>query len=187
MENEYQALRSEMLQWQERRFDLLKISISLVTALLGLKLMVEPVDQRVVWPLVSALLLLFLASANLLTWYAARANSKLAGYIQVFHERERPGGQGWERRLEALKKTKFSERLSLNTWTTAIYLVLALVATGVPWAMAGFAWPGVGACALLAGSAGAFLASLLLSLFFSYDRRYYVELWSAIKQGEPPA
>ena len=63
MNREYEALRSEMLKWQDRRFDLLKLSISVVTGLLGFKLIVEKFDASssggTLWPLISAVLLLY--------------------------------------------------------------------------------------------------------------------------------
>jgi len=68
---EYESLRAEILKWQDRRFDLLKLSISVVTGLLGLKLIFEKLDapgsSSTLWPLISSILLLYLAGANLLT------------------------------------------------------------------------------------------------------------------------
>jgi hypothetical protein len=57
---------------------------------LGFKVIVEKPElsdtTAPVWPLISAILLLYLSAANLLTWYAGVANTKLAMYIKVFHE-----------------------------------------------------------------------------------------------------
>src|SRR5947208_2340161 len=105
MSNEYETLRAEILKWQDRRFDLLKISIGLITGLLGLKLVVEYPSKGDIWPLVSSVLLLYLSGANLLTWYAGVANSKLAAYIKVFHESDVGSAPAyrWESRLQRLK------------------------------------------------------------------------------------
>ena len=81
---ELEALRNEILAWQERRFTVLTGSISLVAVLLGFVLS----DTKNAWTRQQALTLLFvvLGSASLVTWYAGRASAVRGAYISVFHE-----------------------------------------------------------------------------------------------------
>ena len=72
--DEYDSLRKEIYEWQNRRFSILAVSGGFVAAILGLKI-VEESKQPQTWPVVSALLLLFLSAACLLTWYTRRATS----------------------------------------------------------------------------------------------------------------
>src|SRR5262249_4637530 len=128
---EYESIRAEILKWQDRRFDLLKLSISVVTGLLGLKLILDATGS---WPIISSLLLLYLAGANLLTWYAGIANSKLSAYVKVFHEgQESPSiPMGWETRLAKLK-TKGLDPQNLNRWIAVVYAVLAIISVVLPY------------------------------------------------------
>lgn len=126
MMNEYEMLRGEIKDWQDRRFTILTASVGLVTAILSLKVFDEPVRTEL-WPSISALLLLLLTCACALTWYAGRANAKIAAYLIVFHERSSQSGEGWESRLDRLNNSGF-DHLNLNRLMFCIYLVLGLVA-----------------------------------------------------------
>jgi hypothetical protein len=139
MSAEYESLRAEMHKWQDRRFDLLKHGTAVVTGLLGFKIITggasEPGLNAPEWPLISIVLLLYLATINLLTWYSGVANSKLAAYIKIFHEAEKSGiGQfKWESRLDKLKSRGLDSQ-SLNRWIAVTYLVLGIVSVGLPYA-----------------------------------------------------
>jgi hypothetical protein len=185
MSDEYDTLRAEMLKWQDRRFDLLKISIGLVTALLGLKLVVEHPSKGEIWPLVSSVLLLYLSGANLLTWYAGVANSKLAAYIKVFHESDdgTVPGYRWENRLQRLKE-KGLDPQNLNIWITVVYLALAVLSVAIPYATSGSSHSGPGIHSVLPVAGLLFIASAILVVCFSYPRKRYENHWDEIKKEE---
>ena len=86
MNTEYESLRQEIHAWQNRRFIILTASITLVSAVLGLDA-VQKTTVSVEWPLITSLLWFFLGSTTALTWYAGRANAKIAAYLIVFHEK----------------------------------------------------------------------------------------------------
>ena len=185
---EYESLRAEILKWQDRRFDLLKLSISVVTGLLGLKLIFEKLDapgsSSTLWPLISSILLLYLAGANLLTWYAGVANSKLSAYVRVFHEGQESTSipMGWETRLAKLK-TKGLDPQNLNWWITIVYAVLAIISVVLPYAATSFAPPGLWLYGLAVSSA-AFLATIILVVRFSYPREHFEACWRQLRDEE---
>lgn len=174
MTSEYETLRTEIKDWQDRRFTILTASIGIVTAVLGIKIFDQPARLDL-WPWISALLLLLLSSACVLTWYAARANAKIAAYIMVFHED--PSSGGWESRLHQLKTTGL-DRLNLNRLIICIYFLLGVVSVLLPAFQHppnSTGWAIVGAATIV------FLLSLLLLLFRSPKARYLDE-WNEIKR-----
>jgi hypothetical protein len=178
-----------MLKWQDRRFDLLKHSTSVVTGLLGFKLIAErsgiAESTASVWPLISAVLLLYLSAANLLTWYAGIANSKLAAYIKVFHKGsgDESDSPRWESRLAILKK-KGLDPQSLNLWITVVYLVLGLVSIALPFASSGFATPYISWLIALLVCSVPFVATLVPVAWFSYPRQRYEANWLQVQRDE---
>ena len=188
MNPEYEALRSEMLKWQDRRFDLLKLSISVVTGLLGFKLIVEKFDASssggTLWPLISAVLLLYLAGANLLTWYAGVANSKPAAYVKIFHEAKEltPHPMRWEGRLQWLISNGLNPH-SLNCWIAVVYVVLGVVSVVLPYAAADFAPPGAWLYGLVI-CAVPFLITVVLVAGYSYPRDDFEKHWRKLQEEE---
>jgi len=130
MNTEYESLREEINAWQERRFTVLAGSVALVTGILGLKIIGESKPSEN-WTWASALLLALLASACALTWYAGRANAKIAAYLIVFHESTRDPLAAWESRLRALKESG-RDWWNLNRLIILTYLGLALLAVLAP-------------------------------------------------------
>jgi hypothetical protein len=187
MSEEYQALRAEILKWQDRRFDLVKISISVVTSLLGLKLIVDkletPDPNGDLWPLISSILLLYLAAANLIAWYASVSNSILAAYIKVFHEEGESTTLRWETRLQKLRGKGYS-RHNMNHWIAVLQSVLAIICIVFPYAAASFASPSLWLLGLIVISSAAFLTSLILVVLFSYPREKYEKSWRELRDGE---
>jgi len=129
---EFDALRGEMLAWQNRRFTVLTASTSLVTGILGLDGVMKG-DAVLDWGLVSGLLWFFLGSSAVLTWYAGRANAKIAAYLIVFHEAD---SDGWETRLK-LMKDQGLDWFNLNRVVLLIYVGLGILSFVVPWAVRG--------------------------------------------------
>ncbi len=174
-----------MLKWQDRRFDLLRISIGLITGLLGLKLVVEYPSKGDIWPLVSSVLLLYLSGANLLTWYAGVANSKLAAYIKVFHESDvgSTPAYRWESRLQRLKD-KGLDPQNLNIWISVVYVALAVLSVAIPFATANYSTAAPGICTFFPVSALLFVASAILVILFSYPRARYEAHWREIQEEE---
>lgn len=130
MNTEYESLRKEIIAWQERRFTILAGSVALVTGILGLKVIGEskPFEN---WAWASALLLVILASACALTWYAGRASAKIAAYLIVFHESQPDPLGAWETRLQVLKDSR-RDCWNLNRLIILVYLGLALLAVLAP-------------------------------------------------------
>lgn len=125
------------------------------------------------------------AFANLLTWYAGVANSKLAAYIKVFHESEDDVAPAyrWEHRLQRLKERGLDPQ-NLNIWITVVYFALALLSVAIPYATAGYSHSGPGIRTFLPVSALLFIASAVLVVRFSYPRERYEAHWRKIQQEE---
>jgi hypothetical protein len=189
MSTDLESLRAEMLKWQDRRFDLLKHSTGVVTALLGFKLVAENSGATALststWPLVSALLLLYLSASNTLTWYAGVANSKLAAYIKVFHEVSSTGEASprWETRLSLLKRSGLDPQ-NLNRWITLVYLILGLVSVVLPFASAGFAYPDNVWLTVLLVCIVPFAITLTMVALYSYPREQFELDWKKLQQQE---
>jgi len=179
---EYEGLKAEMLAWQGRRIELLQTSAALVTAIVGLDLLLQP-TLAVNWALVSSVLLVFLACAGCLTWYAARGTSKAAAYIRIFHEVEQNRNLRWETRLGKLKD-KGVDNQDINKWLALIYLALAVISILVPALPSSFAAPEPLTIAVLLICAGAEIGSLVLMYGYSYPRATYDAYWKVIKEEE---
>lgn len=172
IKNEYEALRTEIKDWQDRRFTILTGSIALVTAVLGLKVFEQPANVEL-WPY-SALLLLLLSCACALTWYARRGSAIIAAYLIIFHERRSDSKDGWEDRLRRLQ-LKGVDKLSLNQFLGLIYLVLGVVAVAVPVLQKTPTYPG---CIILIIASFLFLCSLLLLFIASSEvKKDFLEKW----------
>ena len=126
-EKEYELLRIEMMEWQNRRFAIVGISITLVSALLGAG---QVAGAKLPWEFVTVLGLFFLSVACLLTAYCGIANTKLATYLQVYHEVEGSRFR-WETRLEAFPSV-IGRFENLNQHISMIYLVLAVLTLCLP-------------------------------------------------------
>jgi hypothetical protein len=173
--NEYESLRAEIKDWQDRRFTVLSGSVALVTVILGLKVVSEsPLPG--VWPWVSAVLLALLSSACLLTWYAGRANAKIAAYLIVFHETASPG---WEARLAKLKNTRL-DKLNLNRLMIVIYAGLGLLSVFLPALRHDQTRPNL---LPLVVSVLMFIGSLIL-LGQKSPRDRYIHYWRNVKEHE---
>jgi hypothetical protein len=179
---EYESLRAEILAWQGRRIELLEISAGLVTAIVGLDLLLKP-SLAGDWPLVSSILLIFLACAGFITWYAARGNAKAAGYIKVFHEGGQDKTYRWETRLGKLK-AKGVDDLNINNWLALIYLSLAFIAVLIPALAASPSQPSKSALVALAVCSVIETISLVLMFCYSYPRETYEEHWKRIREEE---
>jgi len=171
MKEEYSALRSELMAWQSRRFTILATSISLVTGILGLDGVLKG-ESILDWGLVTSVLWFFLGAGAAVTWYAGRANAKIAAYIIVFHEGD---GAGWESRLKDLKEQRL-DWFNLNRMVLLIYAGLGVLSYLVPWAVRGYGGVSGWVAIVLALCAAWFLFGLYL-LFSPSSRDYYVEQW----------
>ena len=171
LEAEYTSLRTEMLSWQNRRFSILATAITLTIGFLGLDGILKG-ESTVSWGVITSILWFFLGSVASLTWYASRANAKLAAYISVFHEDQE---KGWENRLRQLKN-KGLDRLDLNIMMLSIYLGLAFLSLVVPLTVRGFISPDTLDLLYLSFSGVWFIfcASLLA---VKPPRKIYIEEW----------
>ena len=184
MKFEYESLREEIKAWQERRFTVLAGSIVLVTGILGLKIVGESKPSES-WPWASALLLVFLAAACALTWYARRANTKIAAYLIVFHESGSDPLARWESQLDELKRSK-SDRWDLNRLMIPIYVGLALLSVFAPM-LSHREYHLVWADYITLGVAGTVFLVMLIPLGRSAPREHYIHLWTELKQRNEKA
>jgi undecaprenyl pyrophosphate phosphatase UppP len=129
MTDEYNSLRKEIIEWQNRRFLILGITITLVSGILGLK--TNAVSSNISL-YISSILLFILASSSCLIWYCGRASAKIAAYLIVFHEERSEQGSGWESRLNKLKKSK-KDWFDLNKMMFLVYLVLGCLSVFLPY------------------------------------------------------
>jgi hypothetical protein len=183
MNEEYEAIRAEMLEWQQRRIDVLKISTALIAGLLGLKILSTD-TLTWAWPYLATTLLLFLAASVLLTWYAGEANRKLASYVRVFFE-DKPLADSyrWETRLKLLNDF-FHPRINLNFILVVVYATLAIASVLLPAALTEFNAPDrVGALTLLIGI-GLFLLASLVVAWKTVCATDYDKNWARVKANE---
>jgi hypothetical protein len=131
MQFEYDSLRKELLEWQNRRFTLLTTSTTVVTGVLALG---PGVAAKVPAWAVALVLSLFLSAACRLTCYASEANQRIGSFLEVFHEHS--GGLCWETRLAAfsgLSAEASPAPFSLNSLLFWLYLLLGIVSASLPY------------------------------------------------------
>lgn len=136
MKEEYASIRDEILQWQEYRFLILGATTALIAGVLAFEL--KDISEH--WVGISAMLILFVALAEFVSWYAGDDNVKAAAYLVVFYEEERTApkeGRGWESRLRRAKENKrFGKHrlvLTLNQWLAVVYLLFGGASMLLPW------------------------------------------------------
>lgn len=185
MPDEYESLRAEILQWQNRRFQLVGASITLVTGVLGLGLDANAMASS--GSVIASLLLLVLACAVFLSWYAGMANTKIAMYLMVFHEQaggSEGQGSGWESRLYRLKNRRRTDPLALNNALVLIYFALGVISFIVPYAVAKGYSLMPAQSVLLVLMVLLFLAALLVHWKYSDQRNRYLGYWQEIQRDE---
>lgn len=160
-----------MLAWQNRRFTILATSITLVTGILGLYGIAQETSS-IAWVLVSSLLWFFLGSCAALSWYAGRANAKIAAYIIVFHETE---SKGWETRLKDFND-KGLDWFSLNRMILSIYVGLGVLSFLVPSTIQDYQFVCDWKAWVLFGCGTWFVFSLFL-LMSRPDKQSYEKQW----------
>ena len=178
MTAEYEALRAEMLAWQNRRFTILTASIALVTGILGLD-SVTGAASGIHWAVVTSLLFFLLGAAAALIWHAGQANAKAAAYIIVFHESE---SEGWESRLKRLKDRGFN-RLNLNRMMVLIFLGLGMIAFFIPTAVRKD-WSVGDHHSQLVGVSGIWFVFGMILLLSSSGRDHYVRSWKNLDKAK---
>jgi hypothetical protein len=174
---EYQALRQEVLAWQERRFAVVAGAAVGVTAVLGW-VTSNPVAWT--WTTPSLLLLTVLSGASYLTWLFGRFNAMIGAYLEVAH------GSAWD---EHSRRFRARHRyLRLNVALGAVYVSLGLVSVLVP-CMVCPRRPGIAGVVALVGAALVFTGAAGLLMFWSYPRESYRTDWERILEsaGTPPA
>lgn len=178
-DKEYELLRKEISEWQSRRLALIGVSVTVVTALLGLS---KASELKLTWDFISLLLLLFLTVTCWLTAYCGIANLKIGTYLQSFHEGH-TSSFNWEGRNCEFSQVgpKFG---NLNQHLGAIYLVLAVLSLLAPPLMftsaQGDQFPALFVLLMF----GLFVTSLV-RLYRSQDRRNdFLEGWAKVKEQE---
>jgi cell division protein FtsW (lipid II flippase) len=99
MQYEYDSLRQELLEWQNRRITLLTTSCTVATGVLTFG---QAFGPRIPWWTISIVLLVLLSAACYLTGYAGHGNQRIGAFLQVFHD---PAATlKWETRNAVFKK-----------------------------------------------------------------------------------
>jgi hypothetical protein len=122
---EYEALRTEMLSNAQIVSQVFTVTITGVAALIGFGVQTGNVYLFLVPPLFLLPSLLFIASQ-------LEALLRIAAYIQVFIEPDRPG-MHWETALSRLRLTQDRSRRSYIFSIIGIYLILILICLALPW------------------------------------------------------
>ncbi len=182
---EYGIIRDEMLQWQSRRFTLVSLSVSVVTAVLALDLLK---DQQAgsSWVVLSTILLAFLAVMSILSWYCASANAKASAYLKCFHEDYAQGQPRssflWESRLSRLSSLG-GNPLHMNQLLVVLYLVLGFLVTFVPWQASGEPLAALKSESIII-SWIVLLAANLTNFFRWFLYGFYGRKWQEVKMSE---
>lgn len=179
VENEYESLRQEALNWQQNRIKLVSLSIVLITATLGL---VSKLGQDFPCPreILSSILLAFIICVCLLTWYYGKSTARLGTYIEVFHEKKSDEYHWHIRNSKFLEKRKMPKILSLNACLALIYLVLGLASVFIP---LGFDF-NLQYYEIFYSLVAIYIVVLILLFGFSYSRKTYKAVWEGIRLDE---
>lgn len=179
MDKEYESLREEILNWQEKRFTLASASIVLITTALGF---ISEGKNTWPWEVSTSIILVFLLCVCLLTWYLGTSNARLGAYIEVFYETEDQPYR-WHRRNRLFKDDFFLYKiLHFNSCLALIYLVLGISAIVVPLK---FGLPiDRKFLYLLIPLIFLFFTMIVLLIGFSYPRKRYVAYWQKVKEME---
>lgn len=175
MDKEYDFLRKEILEGQNRRFTIISGTTAIVTAFIG---WVVNNPTQWTWTLSSALLLLIISSANYLTWFFGQSNARIGTYLEVFHESiiEDIGWEGRNRRFGI-------KMLNLNTGIALIYLGLGTLSIIMPFTVCTKVFTLMELiffCIILV----IYSFTLILLFFKSYPRAEYLNIWRKVKNEE---
>ena len=127
MSKEYECLRQEILQWQQRRFFLLSSSIVVVTAVFGLG---KGGQSLIPSDFMASILIIFLSVACYITAYCGRSSARMGAFIQVYYE-EDTREYCWETENSKFSD-KYSDKFNLNSNLSVIYVVLGFAALIAP-------------------------------------------------------
>jgi hypothetical protein len=208
IEEEYPAVRAEILQWQNYRFLTLAASGAVVSAFLtivfasvsrdsssGTNTTTEIFGDWAV--LAPSSLLLFLGCAVALTLYAGRGNAKMGTYLMVFYQQRGAvsarlkRGVGWESRHNDFKgkfknanapmsERLFEEYLTLDRLLAGFYLILGLGSVYLLYTILYFQWRSL----VLLIALLVYGIPLLLLLVRRPPSGDYMECWKQIKKEE---
>jgi hypothetical protein len=169
---EFRTLREEILNWQSKRFDILKLSILALTIVVGGAVAQSDKWQ---WALSSSCVFVILGISAYLTWLFSVFVSVGGAYIEVFLEGD------WDRRNRQLRIT--TKVPKLNDVFTVIYLVLAIIANVICYVRCLATSISLLLLLWLPTLLG-FLYCLFILKFKSYPRSKSVERWIRVKHGE---
>jgi hypothetical protein len=168
---ELAALKSELMNWQSLRFNLLGVAVSLEAAFSG---WVATSASKLAPAVALIPILVVLIFAAIITSHAARLVYRLATYFQVFYD------SPWEARLTSLRSK--ADPWQVNRWLAALYVALSVAATSLVFiSCEAKSSPESSALALMLATA---LAVALVDLA-SVGRcaSAYRELWLAVKSA----
>jgi len=172
IDKEYETLRSEILQWQSRRFTVATITVGFITALEGC---VITNSKQWSWDVASLFVVLLLSNAAYLTRLFSRFNTFIGAYLDVFH------GSLWNKRQRKFKEDV--KHFNLNHALSLLYMSILIISLCINFAVCD-------------KKPSAFLVSLFVIIFLvlafllwqlvfkSYPWIDYLEKWTVVKDQE---
>lgn len=168
------------MQLQNNRFTVILGCITIDTAMLG---WIASNPGNWYWEISSCLLIIFLICGCLLTWIMGRYTTKIAAYLEVFHEQS-INKRGWESRNRVfwIKNDKY---ININNALAIMYLIFCVMSIFIPFKLC----KSIGA--LIPSFSYLFILVLILYLLMLYfmifkstPRDKYIAMWKNIKDEE---
>ena len=175
--DEYQALRREILDWQNRRQQIMTFSSATATVMLG---WITSKSSDWSWTIASSVVITFLSVTYYLAWLSDRIKIRISTYIQVFHE-ECEEVRGWETRSQALRR--FRSLPHFHTLATVVYLIYGAVAITVSCLVCRKPVSD-GSVVLFTLVTLLFLVVLVVSGIMSYPSGVFVQAWRVVQSKE---
>lgn len=173
MEKEYETLRLEILQWQNRRFDIMAGSIIGTTAILG---WIVSTPNNWSWAIAASIPLTFLSCACFLNCLFNRSVAVIGAYLEVFH----PGK--WNNRIRRFRAEQ-NKIMIVNTGFMSIYIALGAISIII----SGFVClktATIFEVSLLAFVSILFIIALLILYKYSTPKESFLERWEKIRSEE---
>lgn len=117
VEKEYESLRKEIIEWQNRRFTVASGSLVAIAAILGW-ILNKP--NELSWAIVASSILLIISIACFLSHLFGLSKTKISTYIEVFHETEQ-SKTCWERRQKRIKTASSRRAFALLYFFVGIF------------------------------------------------------------------
>jgi len=169
---EFKSLRDEMLKWQERRFEVLKIAILAASAIVTGALAQA---DKWEWSIASACILLVLALSARMIWLFGTYVSAGGAYLEVFLDSR------WERRNRQRLSTKPTP--TLNSTLALVHGAIGIISTFIC-VHFNRASSSLTLLFLWFPSLGVLSWGLYRLAYRSYPRSEFAKQWLVVKQND---